>query len=90
MPKPRANLTEITEDLADALVHVRDRLALPDGSMSAVDEERWVTIETFVAVAVRVLATVNPSKIRDASRTEEIKSRMDGLKMVSRPEARHG
>lgn len=39
-------------------------------------------IETFCAVALRVLKKSNPSKVRDAAMTVEIKARMDGTPVV--------
>lgn len=39
-------------------------------------------IETFVSIALRLMAKTNPSKIIDVMRTVEIKARLDGLEIV--------
>ena len=41
-----------------------------------------VSIETFVAIALRVFAKTNPSKLRDVMRTVEIQARMDHKEVV--------
>lgn len=69
---------DITSDLQILAEHV---MATPE-SMDAM-----CAIETFVAVALRVMTKTNPSKIRDASRTEEIKARIDGRPVVARSAA---
>jgi hypothetical protein len=40
------------------------------------DTDEWEIIETFIALALRVLAKTNPSKIRDAALTLEIQARI--------------
>lgn len=39
-------------------------------------------IETFCAIAIRVLRKTNPSKIRDAAMAEEISARLDGRGVI--------
>ena len=63
------------EDLVKALTAVRDRLD-PDL------ESEWAQIETFCAIALRVFAKTNPSKLRDAAMAEEIKARMQGREVL--------
>ena len=41
-----------------------------------------VSIETFVAIALRVFAKTNPSKLRDVMRTVEIQARIDHKEVV--------
>ncbi len=60
-PTPES-LTELTGELANAMATVA--VALPD---SVRDE--WVTIVNFIAVAQRILARTNPSKIKEATQT---------------------
>ena len=41
-------------------------------------EEALISVETFIAIALRVFAKTNPSKLRDVMRTVEIQSLIDG------------
>ena len=45
-------------------------------------ENALVSIETFVAIALRVFAKTNPSKLRDVMRTVEIQARIDHKEVV--------
>ena len=40
--------------------------------------DAWATIETYIAVSMRVLDGLPFEQIRDAAMTEEIKARLDG------------
>ena len=71
----KARIDEMKADLIAALAAVRDRLD-PDL------EGEWAQIETFCAIALRVMAKTNPSKLRDAAMIEEIKARMDGREVL--------
>lgn len=71
----RPNIEAMKADLMTALTAVRDRLD-PDL------EGEWAQIETFCAIALRVFAKTNPSKLRDAAMIEEIKARMDGREVL--------
>ena len=71
----RAKIDDMKADLIAALAAVRDRL---DPSL----EDEWAQIETFCAIALRVFAKTNPSKLRDAAMIEEIKARMDGREVL--------
>lgn len=64
MTRARANITDIEHDLMRAIEACRT------------NTDEWDTIETFIAVALRVLAKTNPSKIRDAAMTLEIQARI--------------
>ena len=44
--------------------------------------DAWAGVETFVAIALRVFAETNPSKLKEAMRLEEIKARMDGREVI--------
>lgn len=41
-------------------------------------EEAMASLETFVAIALRVFAKTNSSKLKDVMRIVEIQARMDG------------
>lgn len=75
MTRARTDISEISRDLVASIEHFRPHCV-------AIYEDRWATIETFVAVALRVMARTNPSKIRDAAMVEEIKARMDGRGVI--------
>ena len=45
-------------------------------------EHALAHLETFAAIAIRVMKTANPSKIRDAARLEEIKARIHGREVL--------
>ena len=45
-------------------------------------ENALVSIETFVAIALRVFVKTNPSKLRDVMRTVEIQARIDHKEVV--------
>lgn len=71
MGRARTDVTHIAADIV-ALV------AAFGPTCRTVDAEKWAEVETFIAIALRVFARTNPSKIRDAAVIEEIKARMDG------------
>lgn len=68
MARARTNTTEMHEDLLRDLRKVRDSLDLTDPAI----EEAMAGLETFCAVAIRVFAKTNPSKIRSVAITTEI------------------
>jgi len=72
----RADLANTPADVGADLKALRAALAPTDGSPEDLALSR---LETFAAVAVRVMLKTNPSKIRDAARTVEIKARLDGV-----------
>ena len=41
------------------------------------DTEEMAGVETFVAIALRLMAVTNPSKLRDIMQVVEIQARMD-------------
>lgn len=49
---------------------------------TAESEAAFAWLESFAAVALRVISKTNPSKVRDAARTEWIKGLMDGKPQV--------
>lgn len=69
--RARTDISQLAADVVSAVEHFRP-LCIPH------DEDRWAEIETFVSIALRVFAKTNPSKLRDAAMTEEIRARMTG------------
>ena len=76
--RARTVVTEIEADLVKNLAVIRSELDL---TKPAVDQA-WAHVETFAAVALRIIRSTNPSKVRDAAMTEEIKARLDGRQVV--------
>lgn len=72
--RARTNVHEIREDISAALDVIRPQLNLADPATEAA----WAQLETFTAVAIKVFARTNPSKIRSEAMTVEIHARMDG------------
>jgi hypothetical protein len=75
MPRARPNLAALTAGITERIEQFR-----PHGIV--IDADAWAEVETFVAIALRVMARTNPSRIRDAAMVEEIKARMDGRGVV--------
>ena len=69
MPRARTDTREINADLVRDLSVIRDHL---DATGNAKVREAWAGVETFCAIAVRVLAKTNPSKVRNEAMTVEI------------------
>lgn len=78
MTRAYSDIDAVARDLAADLDAIR--AALPPQLLDAMN-----AVETFSAIALRVMQKTNPSKVRDAARTVEIKARMDGVPV----EARH-
>lgn len=76
MTRARTDLAETEADLAASLKVVRDALKPVDGSA---EDTAMAGVETFCAIALRVMRKTNPSKVRSEARTVEIKARMDGV-----------
>jgi hypothetical protein len=76
--RARTITSEIEADLIANFSIVDAKLDLTDPEVDAA----WAHIQTFAAVALRVLKQTNPSKVRDAALTEEIKARMDGREVI--------
>jgi len=53
--------------------------------LAAEAEEAFAWLESFAAVALRVISKTNPSKVRDCARTEWIKGLIDGKPQVQPP-----
>ena len=75
MTKPTAaSLRAVRSDVIRSTRLIRERLPLHDPAT----EQAWAEIETFIAVALRVFAKTNLSKLRDETRTVEISARLAG------------
>lgn len=80
MTRARSNVDEIDADLTIALQTIREALGpIEDGSDI---DTAMCSVETFAAVALRVMRHSNPSKVRDAARIVEIKARLDGIPVI--------
>ena len=75
----RAEMDEIDRDLGLALRLIRDQLYIPDGSAQ---DTALCEIETFCAIAIRVMRKTNPSKLRSETRTVELQARLDGIPVL--------
>lgn len=75
----RTDMDENARELAVHLALLRDVLNPQDGTEV---DTALCSVETFCAVALRVMAKTNQSKVRDCARTVEIKARMDGTPVV--------
>ena len=70
MPKPtKAAIAAMTETVMSDLAAVRSVVG---------DTEEMASLETFVAISLRLMAETNPSKLREIMRVVEIVARMDG------------
>jgi hypothetical protein len=61
-----------------ALGVIRNQINLTEPNI----ESAWAEIETFCAIALRVMAKTNPSKLRDAAMAEEIRARVEGREVI--------
>lgn len=68
----------IRTDLIAAIGTVRQNLDRTDPAVDAA----WAEIETFAAIALRIIAKTNPSKVRDAAMAEEIAARLQGREVI--------
>lgn len=79
--KPRrrdpAAVEAMKETVLADLAKVRAAL-VADRTLNEAEGEALASVETFVAIALRVMSTVNASKIKDAMMVVEIQARMDG------------
>lgn len=69
MTAARINVLEMANDIVEALSTVR--AALPPAEQTG---DAMATLETFTAVALRIIAKTNPSKVRDVARAVEIQA----------------
>ena len=80
MTKPtKEAIDAMTERVMADLVVIRS-LVIREGQPHEADAQ--ASIETFVAIALRVMAKTNSSKLRDTMRTVEIVARMSGAEVI--------
>ena len=82
MKKParaRTDVAEIERDLVAELAVLRAALQPEDGTP---EDVALCSVETFCAVALRIMHKTNPSKVRSEAMTLEIKCRMDGVPVL--------
>lgn len=72
--------TNITELAETATANLQALHAAIEPTPEA--EAAFAWLEGYVAVSLRVIGKTNPSKVRDAARTEWIKGLMDGKPQV--------
>jgi hypothetical protein len=83
MPKPtKQTVAAIKEDLMRDIGDVRRRIEHAFEKEPEL-ERAWAGVETFCAVALRIIAKTNPSKIRDEARTTEIGARFSGRPVLA-------
>lgn len=73
----KADMDAIARDLAASFAVLRANQT--DGTP---EDIATCEIETFCAIALRVMKKTNPSKIRDCARTVEIQAHMDGKQVI--------
>lgn len=73
------DMDEIERGMTAHLETLREALQPEDDTPV---DEALSTLETFVALSLRVMRKTNPSKIRSEARTLEIKARMDGVPVL--------
>lgn len=75
MSKPtKAMMLHAREDVIKAVNLVRPRIDLSNPEV----EQAWAQLETFVAIALRVMAKTNVSKLQSETRTVEISAGLAG------------
>ncbi len=80
--RARAELDGIVADLMTSIGWIRDEIGIGDRVVDPRTEEHMAHIETFCAIAIRVLRKTIPSKIRDAAMAEEISARLQGREVI--------
>lgn len=80
--RAEAELDGVVADLMASIGWIRDELGVGTEKIDPRTEEHMAHIETFCAIALRVLRKTNPSKIRDAAMAEEISARLQGREVI--------
>jgi len=78
MTRSKTDIGTIQGELLRSFAVIRSQVNLLDPEV----ESAMAEIETFCAIAVRVMAKTNPSKIRDVAMTLEIQARIHGKKVI--------
>ena len=83
MTRARTDINEISADLLQDLETIKRALTAGwTRPMPELAEPALARLETFAAIALRVMSHTNPSKIRDAARTLEIMARIKGIEVI--------
>lgn len=83
MSKPtKTQMNEFREQHIQNLQRV-ERLLTERGLMDRETERAWAEIMSFSAIAIRVMAKTNTSKLASETRTQEIASRLAGTPVLS-------
>ena len=78
--RARTLVGSLDADITAAVATVRAALQPDDDS---VEDHALAAIETFIVVALRVMAKTNPSKIQSVARTVEIAARLEGRQVLA-------
>jgi len=79
MTRAMSYVQAVEDDLTAALKTIREALKPTDDTP---EDHAMCAVETFAAIAIRVLKKTNPSKLRSEARTVEIRCRMDGIPVL--------
>lgn len=79
MTRAQTDMDQVDTDLAAHLKTLRAALAPVDGSP---EDYAMCAVETFCAIAIRVMRKTNPSKVRSEARTVELQARLDGVPVI--------
>lgn len=81
-PRARTNVEDMKLDLLANLAILRGKLLDSDKDPDIETVHAFAHVESFCAVAIRVMAETNPSKIKSAAMTVEIQARMSGVECL--------
>lgn len=73
MTKPKTNTHDMAIDLARAVSVLRQANCMHEDDIQAW-ADAMATVETFCAVALRIIAKTHPAKVREEARLVEIQS----------------
>ena len=79
MTRAFTDMDETARELDVHLQALRDHIKPQDGTP---EDTALCSIETFCAVALRVMRKTNPSKVRSEARTVEIAARIAGVPVI--------
>lgn len=77
--RARTDIAEVDADITACFKTLREKLYFPEGSEQ---ELALCALETFAAIALRIMAKTNPSKVRSEAMSVEIQARLDGVPVV--------
>lgn len=80
--RARTVVGDLQADITASVARLRAELQPQDDTQTDLD---LCTVEMFVAIALRVMAKSNPSKVRGEAMNVEIQARLDGKPEAQRP-----